>query len=62
MKKLLLVTTSVIGLLTAQGQYARAQNALEAMSKDPKQWVMPAGNYANTRFSELKQITARNVA
>ena len=55
-----LVTTSVIGLLTAQGQYARAQNALEGMSKDPKQWVIPAGNYANTRYSELKQINARN--
>jgi PQQ-dependent dehydrogenase (methanol/ethanol family) len=30
------------------------------MMGDDKQWVMPAKNYANTRFSGLKQITAEN--
>ncbi len=29
---------------------------------DDKQWVMPAKNYANTRFSGLKQITAANAS
>ena len=30
--------------------------------KDPKQWVIQAGNYANTRYSELNQINEGNVA
>jgi lanthanide-dependent methanol dehydrogenase len=33
---------------------------LDAMSRDDKQWVMPAKNYAATRFSGLNQITADN--
>jgi PQQ-dependent dehydrogenase (methanol/ethanol family) len=39
---------------------AVANEELDKMSKDPKQWVMPAGNYANWRFTELKQITPEN--
>jgi PQQ-dependent dehydrogenase (methanol/ethanol family) len=39
---------------------AVANEELEKMSQDPKQWVMPAGNYANWRFTELKQITPEN--
>ena len=31
------------------------------MSQNPKDWVMPTGNYANHRYSQLKQITAQNV-
>ena len=31
------------------------------LQKDPKQWVMPTGDFANTRYSALKQITAENV-
>jgi PQQ-dependent dehydrogenase (methanol/ethanol family) len=33
---------------------------LDAMSRDDKQWVMPAKNYASTRFSGLNQINAGN--
>ena len=40
---------------------ASASDQLQKMSQNPKDWVMPAGNYANTRYSELKQITADNV-
>ena len=32
------------------------------LSADPAQWVMPAKNYASTRFSELDQIDEGNVA
>jgi len=39
---------------------ARADD-LVALSKDPKQWVMPARDYASTRFSPLDQINASNV-
>ena len=34
---------------------------LASLSKDPKQWVMPAHDFASTRFSPLDQINASNV-
>jgi len=40
---------------------AYANDELIKMSKDAKQWVMPAGTYDNHRYSTLKQITAANV-
>jgi len=40
---------------------ASANDELARMQKDAKQWVMPAGDFANTRYSTLKQITADNV-
>ena len=61
MNRFLLVTTSVFGLLAMQGLPARADEALDKMAKDPKQWVMQQGDDANTRFSKLNQITAANV-
>jgi glucose dehydrogenase len=41
-----------------------ANEELEKLSKDPSQWVIPAGNYSSQRYSELKQIntsTAKNL-
>ncbi|HEY2539948.1 MAG TPA: PQQ-dependent dehydrogenase, methanol/ethanol family [Stellaceae bacterium] len=35
---------------------------LEALTRDPSQWVMPAHDYASTRFSTLNQINTRNAA
>src|SRR6185503_12810815 len=32
------------------------------MQADDGQWIMPAKNYASTRFSTLNQITAQNVS
>src|SRR5271170_4559530 len=61
MKKLLVVTTSVLGFLAMQGLPVRADDALEALIKDPKNWASPTQNDANTRFSTLNQITAANV-
>jgi len=40
---------------------AMANAELLSMQQNPKEWVMPTGNYANTRFSELDQINASNV-
>ncbi|MET3843479.1 lanthanide-dependent methanol dehydrogenase XoxF5 [Bradyrhizobium sp. OAE829] len=40
---------------------AVANEELIKMSQNPKDWVMPAGDYANTRYSKLNQITAANV-
>src|ERR1700721_1756011 len=39
---------------------ANANEELIKMSQSPKDWVMPTGNYANHRYSQLKQITADN--
>ena len=44
---------------TAGGAWANDE--LIKMSQNPKDWVMPAGDYANTRYSKLNQITAANV-
>jgi lanthanide-dependent methanol dehydrogenase len=37
-----------------------AADDLDKMSRDDKQWIMPAKNYASTRFSGLNQINAGN--
>src|SRR6187551_3844424 len=43
------------------GQQAAAGGALDTMSQDANQWVMPLGNYAGMRHSKLNQINAQNV-
>src|SRR5438105_8345592 len=40
---------------------AYANDELIKMSQNPKDWVMPTGDYANTRYSKLKQINSGNV-
>ncbi len=40
---------------------ASANDQLIELSKDPNQWVMPTGDYANTRYSTLDQINKGNV-
>src|SRR6187551_2987885 len=59
MRKVLLATLGSIAVLTAGG--ALANEELIKMSQNPKDWVMPAGDYANSRYSKLNQITAANV-
>ena len=51
MNKVLIITTSIFGLMAAQGFSARADEALDKLAKDPKQWVMQQGDDANTRYS-----------
>ncbi len=60
MRRLLVGTCLSTAALVAAGS-AYANEELIKLSQDPKQWVMPAGDYANTRHSALKQITADNV-
>ncbi|MGN6192683.1 MAG: methanol/ethanol family PQQ-dependent dehydrogenase [Rhodanobacteraceae bacterium] len=45
---------------SAAAQSAAGQNLLQ-LEDNPADWPMPAKNYAGTRFSGLKQITAGNV-
>lgn len=60
MRKLLL--TICLGAMTALSTgAANASDELVKMSQNPKDWVMPAGDYGNQRYSKLKQITAANV-
>src|ERR1043166_4638106 len=40
----------------------RVQTNLASLQNDDGQWVMPAKNYASTRFSSLNQINTGNVA
>ena len=47
-------------LLIALGGAASAEGLVE-MEKNPSNWVMPTGNYANHRYSELDKINKDNV-
>jgi lanthanide-dependent methanol dehydrogenase len=40
---------------------ASANDELAKMAQNPKDWVMPTGDYANQRYSKLNQINASNV-
>ena len=56
MRKVLVATC--LAAVTAFGaSTANANDELDKMSQNPKDWVMPTGDYANTRYSKLKQIT-----
>ena len=52
------IVTPVLALFAGT---AGANDDLIKLSKDPNQWVMPSGDYANTRYSELNQINKDNV-
>lgn len=43
------------------GTGANANTELAKLSQDPANWAMQAGNFANHRYSELKQINKDNV-
>ncbi len=60
MRKFLISTALSSAAVMAAGS-VYANDELIKLSQDAKQWVMPTGNYANTRYSALKQITADNV-
>ncbi len=60
MRNFLLTTCVGAVAIFAMGA-AHANDELIKMSQNPKDWVMPTGNYANHRYSQLKQITAANV-
>jgi PQQ-dependent dehydrogenase (methanol/ethanol family) len=61
--RLTLVTAGVLAVAftAALPAVATANEELLKMQGNPKEWVMPTGNYANWRYSELKQITKSNV-
>jgi glucose dehydrogenase len=57
-----LLLTNCVGVFAlAMAAPASANDELIKMQQNPKEWVMPTGNYANHRYSQLKQIAADNV-
>ena len=57
----LFIATCLGSVATLAAGSAFASEELQKMSQNPKDWVMPAGDYANTRYSKLNQINASNV-
>jgi lanthanide-dependent methanol dehydrogenase len=57
----LLVTTCLTAAALFASMPAQANDELLKLEKDAKNWASPTGNYANHRYSALKQITAENV-
>ena len=55
-----LLIAAVSASAVAAAGTAVANEDLQQLVDDPANWAMPTGNYANTRYSELDQITAEN--
>lgn len=56
-----LKTVCMTAALALMGNAAFANEELANLMKDPKQWVAQAGDFANTRWSNLDQINKDNV-
>ena len=61
MVRISLTGTAMALTLAVLSSPAVARDELRQLQRDPNQWVMPLGNYANTRYSELAQINSKNV-
>ena len=48
-----LVATCLVAVTAFGADAASANDELSKMSQNPKDWVMPTGDYANTRYSKL---------
>ncbi len=53
--------TACLGVTAMFAGSVQANDDLIKMSQNPKDWVMPTGDYSNQRYSQLKQINAGNV-
>jgi glucose dehydrogenase len=49
------------GVMTLWTGAALANDDLAKLQQDPKQWVMPLGNYSSQRYSTLDQVNSKNV-
>ncbi len=61
MLKMITKAALASSILVSFGAAASAADSLVEMQKDAKQWVMPAGDYANQRYSTLDMINKDNV-
>ena len=55
------ILTTAAFLACGASSGAVANEDLAKLAADAKNWAMPTGDYANTRFSKLNQITKENV-
>lgn len=53
------LTAFIVGLIGVAP--ANANEEVQKLTQDPNQWALQTGDYANTRFSKLDQISAGNV-
>jgi lanthanide-dependent methanol dehydrogenase len=61
MRKFLIASACVGSFAAFLGAPAMANDALQTLADDAKNWAMPTGDYWNQRYSKLNQITADNV-
>ena len=61
MKSVLRKTCLIAAVAAMTPGVAMANSELIDLSGKPSNWAMPTGDYANTRYSELKQINTGNV-
>jgi len=62
MRRTLLTGVLIFAGAAALPLVAQANDELLQMQQNPKNWVMPTGDYSNHRYSELDQINKDNVA
>lgn len=55
------ISLAIIAIATMGSTHVRANAELTKLIQDPSNWAMQAGNFANHRYSELKQINNENV-
>jgi glucose dehydrogenase len=57
------VKIAVLAVILGLGlpSVTHGQQGLLTLQKDPKQWVMPNGNYSGWNYSALDQINLSNV-
>jgi PQQ-dependent dehydrogenase (methanol/ethanol family) len=61
LKKTTLIPLTAALITSASAFGAWANDDLQKLASDPKNWAMPTGDYANTRYSKLNQINKDNV-
>src|SRR4051812_25232354 len=62
MRGLIIYAVAALAAATASASWAAPPAPpASAAPRDDGQWIMPAKNYASTRFSELSQVSAGNV-
>jgi len=53
---------AIAAVAVASASLVQANEEVTKLAANPANWAMPTGDYANTRYSKLNQITAENVA
>ena len=61
MNKIALKALLLLGVMSFTSQ-AMANDEVEKLNQNPDYWAFPGGNYWNWRYTELKQINAKNAS